>query len=671
MKRIVTIIAIALACVFGFAGCGTASKVDTVDFKTQNFSYSISGNGGSVVQYGNYLYFINGTRGYEDTDATNNKAGEVIKGALYRAEFTGEITDIKGSAVIDGDKLVSGDYKTGNTVSFKIKRDENSGIRLVSEKGTTYDNKETNDVKVTLISSKTVGTSGYDKGGLYAYNGYIYFASPCDGKNKAGESMADYNEFFRVCLATGETQKLLTSETANKDKAYGFYCYNNKIYLTYVETGDSDTLMSALIDEKTGAITEKNAIAENVTEVIMPVKSEYYYNIPTDTVYDFIYYGSNGSDIENYRSDKLMSFVRPDGSENKIFNEGGDATLLDVQGGMLLYKITVGGISEIRATDMYSYFLNGSDSFKALHDGETYGGAFDKDQTVLSSSAIGSATAINCFVPGIGVNSNAVYVILTAANATTSSNNDLTLYAPDGSVKTLASVSGAKYVNNTTDKLFYVATEDSATKLHSVGLNGENDVVVYANVTEATFMTDIQADYLVFFGNVDDYDGYTLFYDLDGLEGNNDAFFVGEKLANEIKSNVGRIVLNTDNAKLAYRKGDSVDVSGLTLTAYTYVDKDGNDTVIEENVAVTSDMISGFDTSAVADAVTVTVTYKGKVDTYEISVASAVEKAGCNAAVGWTIAIVAALAIVAIAIILFSKKNTAATVTEATTETEE
>ena len=64
--------------------------------------------------------------------------------------------------------------------------------------------------------------------------------------------MADHNEFYRVCLATGKTQKLLTSESANKDKAYGFYCYNNNIYLTYVETGDNDTLMSARIDEKTG-----------------------------------------------------------------------------------------------------------------------------------------------------------------------------------------------------------------------------------------------------------------------------------------------------------------------------------------------------------------------------------------------------------------------------------
>ena len=659
MKKIVTIIAIALVCVFGFAGCGTATDVAKTEFKSQNFNYSISGNGGSVVQYGNYLYFINGTRGYEDTDGKNNKAGEVIKGALYRAELTGEMTDTKGSVVIDGDKLVNGDYKTGNTAKFSIKRDENSGIRLVSEKGTSYDNKEINVVNVELISSKTVGTSGYSGGGLYAYNGYIYFASPCNQKNKSGTVMADHNEFYRVCLATGKTQKLLTSESANKDKAYGFYCYNNNIYLTYVETGDNDTLMSARIDEKTGDVVEKNTIAEKVTEVIMPVKSEYYYNIPTDTVYDFIYYGTKGSDVENYRSDKLMSFVRPDGSENTLFNEGGDATLLDVQGGMLLYKMTTDGIMNIRATDMYNYFIDGSESFKKLHGEEKYNGAFEKDHTVLASNKISNATAVNCFVPGIGVGSNAVYVLLTAANATTSSNNDLTLCAPDGTVKTFASGASAKFVNHTTDKIFYVVTEDSAIKLHSVSLDGENDTTIFSDVTEATFMSDIQADYLVFFGKSDDYSGYTMFYDLNGLEGNNAPFFVGKKLESEIKSEVGEIKLNTENAKLSYRKGDSLNVSGLTLTAYTYDDKDGNKTVLEENVAVTADMISGFDTSAVADAVTVTVTYKGKTATYEISVGESTEKAGCNAAVGWTIGIIAALAVIAIVIVLLSKKKPA------------
>lgn len=662
MKKIVTIIAIALVCVLGFAGCSSASTVNKVDIEgRQSLDYAVVGNGGNAVQYGKYLYFINGTRGYEDTDGTNNVAGKVIKGALYRAELTGDSIINNTGIVIEGDKLVSGDHKTGNSSTFVIKRDEESGIKLVSEKGTSYNNKEINVVDVQLISSKTIGTAGYADGGLYIFNEYVYFASPCGNKDKEGTVMSSYNEFFRTNLITGETQKILTSETANKDKVYGFYSFNNNIYLTYVETGDSDRIISVLINEATGAVEEKKQIADNVTDVVMPVKSSYYYGMPTDTVYDFIYYGTKGSDIDSYRTDNVMSFVRPDGTENTVFSSGGDATLLGVEGGMLLYKITVDSMSHIKATDMYSYFMSGSDSFAEIHKDDIYGGAFESDKTVIAGDAVKSATATVCFVPGLGVNSNAVYVLLTSANATTSSNNDLTLYAPDGSITVVATGASAKFVNNTTDKLFYTVTNNSNLELYSVNFDGSDAKLICANATEATLMADVEADYLIFFGQVDDqYSGYTLFYDLAGLEGENEPFFVGQKTEAETRSNVGSIELDTEKAKLKYTVGASLDVSGLTLTSYTYADKDGETSVIDENVAVTADMVSGFDTSAVSDSVTLTVTYKGVTATYDISVAEKSDAASCGtigSPAGLIFGAIALLGACAVLVLFRRKKN--------------
>lgn len=62
-----------------------ASTVTQVNIEgRQSLDCAVTGNGGSAVQYGKYLYFINGTRGYEDTDGTNNVAGQVIK-ALFTA----------------------------------------------------------------------------------------------------------------------------------------------------------------------------------------------------------------------------------------------------------------------------------------------------------------------------------------------------------------------------------------------------------------------------------------------------------------------------------------------------------------------------------------------------------------------------------------------------------
>ena len=39
-------------------------------------------------------------------------------------------------------------------------------------------------------------------------------------------------------------------------------------------------------------------------------------------------------------------------------------------------------------------------------------------------------------------------------------------------------------------------------------------------------------------------------------------------------------------------------MSGLTLTAYSYVNADGEREVLEEDVAVTADMVSGFDATS-------------------------------------------------------------------------
>lgn len=615
MKKIITIIAIALICTLGFTGCtgdhynnDNHAKIDGV----QDTSYEVVGNGGSAVQYGNYLYFINGTRGYADTDGTNNIYGQVVKGALYRAELVGE---------------------AGQNGKFAIKRDANSGIMLVSEKGLSYDNKEINVVDVQLISSKTIGSEGYSDGGLFVYNDYIYFASPCNSKDSEGVVMADYNEFFRVNLKTGVTQKLVTSSTKNKGKPFAFYYRNGKVYLTFVETGDSNYIVSAVIDESNGNVLEKNKIADKVTDVVMQVNPVYYKGIDTNTVYDFIYYGSNGSDIANFRSDKPMSFIRPDGTEATMFHsQSKDAQLLGVESGMLLYKLTTGTTMSIMATDMHNYFMAGSKSYAEAFGDKEYTGAFEGDHAVLTSSAISSAKAINCFVPGYGVDSNAVYVLLTSANATTSSNNDLTLYAPDGTVKVLASAASAKFATASTDRLYYTESGANLT-LKSVDFNGENQAVICDNATEGTFAPELSAGYVIFFGTVDDlYSGYTLFYDVNGLEGANEAFFVGERIKSEIRSNVGSIKLDTERVKLTYVVGESLDVDGLTLTAYSYANQDGDTSVIKENVKVTADMVSGFSTATVTDSVTLTVTYEGVSDTYQIAVieSSGAKTGGCG-----------------------------------------
>ena len=72
-------------------------------------------------------------------------------------------------------------------------------------------------------------------------------------------------------------------------------------------------------------------------------------------------------------------------------------------------------------------------------------------------------------------------------------------------------------------------------------------------------------------------------------------------------------------------------------------------------------MVSGFDTSAVSDAVTLTVTYEGVTATYDISVYEQSGAASCGTVgtpSGWIFGVIA-LAGAAAVLLLFRKKKTA------------
>jgi uncharacterized repeat protein (TIGR02543 family) len=79
---------------------------------------------------------------------------------------------------------------------------------------------------------------------------------------------------------------------------------------------------------------------------------------------------------------------------------------------------------------------------------------------------------------------------------------------------------------------------------------------------------------------------------------------------------VNSIAVNSTSHKTAYKVGETLDVTGLTIEA-TMSDS------TKETIAVTSDMVSGFNSSAVAASQTLTITYDGKTATYNISIGKA------------------------------------------------
>ena len=79
---------------------------------------------------------------------------------------------------------------------------------------------------------------------------------------------------------------------------------------------------------------------------------------------------------------------------------------------------------------------------------------------------------------------------------------------------------------------------------------------------------------------------------------------------------VTSIAVNSTSHKTAYKVGEILDVTGLTIKA-TMSDS------TTQTINVTSGMVTGFDSSAVAANQTLTITYDGKTATYNISIGKA------------------------------------------------
>ena len=76
---------------------------------------------------------------------------------------------------------------------------------------------------------------------------------------------------------------------------------------------------------------------------------------------------------------------------------------------------------------------------------------------------------------------------------------------------------------------------------------------------------------------------------------------------------VENITISGSNHKKAYYIGEKLDVTGLEIKA-TMTDES------TQTVAVTADMVTGFDSSKAVDSQTLTITYEGRTATYEIAV---------------------------------------------------
>ena len=522
MKKKIIPIFLCLVLAFGFSlyGCGGDSFSKIKVEGKQDTSYTVYSNGGNAVQYGNYIYFINGSASYEDTEGKNNIWGEVVKGALYRAELCGDK---------DGSEFV---------IKGSVSDISNEYIEFKTSAGVDYDDNAIDVANVQLIAPKIIGTSGYSSGGIFIYDNYVYYATPNNVRNKAGEYQYKKTDYLRTSLDGKLTQKLYTSESDTATSPYAFYKQGDKVYLVLL---DGTTLKSVVVNDK--KVVETLQIAENVTAAILPTKSDYYADDNSSvSVEDFVFFTRAATDEDGQRGGTVLEYMRPDGSERTVFlNNGQTSSLEAVRDGVVFYRTTENGNTVINFTNLHDSFLGESGKDKSEPNSPTYKAyeeslPADKKRTNIKGTALNvgnlsSYTYTYAFRPSADIdpNTDVVYVLASTGSV-------MYLFGSDGSSKTVYSSSAT--VETVIDGYAYF--RNSTNFIQRVNIFEENatsqEVSDRAGITNG-LPVDVVAGYVMYFGIIDDWaSGYPVFNKLpgEGIEGSK-AMFVGKRAENDEK----------------------------------------------------------------------------------------------------------------------------------------
>lgn len=274
MKKVLKSIFAFMICfvsLLAFTACG-----NTNFSKTTNDTTGVVSNGGVSVTYNGYVYFINGTK----TNNKDNNTGKLVQGAIYKAQLD----------------------ENGNVVKDSYERVVD---RLV----------------------------GFKNGQIFIFGDFLYYATPCRDKNKAGEMLTGKTEFRRYDLKKNKDQLLYVSASSDDTLTYTYYKDGENLNLVVYEK-TSATLKSIRIGDKVQTLFTK----ENVKSAIFSDnagESKTELSLADQYIFFTLSYEENGEIQHGVRVYK----IKADGTGEQKISEGESVTLLTIRAGRLVYSL--------------------------------------------------------------------------------------------------------------------------------------------------------------------------------------------------------------------------------------------------------------------------------------------------------------------------------------------
>ena len=398
----VIIAAAVLMCGVGAAFTGCSIK-NTDESGTINTDKTVYSNGGTIVQYGDYVYFVNGIPDYTDESGTTNLNGSVVKGGIYRAKINWDrpvsVSDEEDKLFADG-VITPDDYeKTRSRATtlydvldfeydiddyielheYTIGTENNSEpATYVDENGVTRQNfvptqggASEFSIAVEQVVSKKVGTSGYD-GGMWIYDDVIYFASPSTDRDNEGNVEYTRPSFWAYDMTSDALTELYTATENSASVPYAFYKSGDSVYLTtfehyYANADDEDAgvLTGYIVVNRISGINvvETYELVAKVESVFFPVDEMYdpEDESPADAS-DLVYLTRKNTESDYNPRGYTLEMISPfshSGDENVRFSidtaDSENLSVTGLEGGYLYYtKSVTNGNTQLMINSLYT-----------------------------------------------------------------------------------------------------------------------------------------------------------------------------------------------------------------------------------------------------------------------------------------------------------------------------
>ena len=377
-----SILSILLAGILAFGvGCGAYSNIRVRNPQTDT-NFIVLGNGSLAVQYGPYVYFVNGTRDdFSDPNADMNRWGNVVQGGIYRARLHGQRPNANSREwelpSPDDERLSSTLDDSDMRFNFELvpHTDDRSfrfgfNPRELDEdyRDRTEVHERRDFVDNTLIAPKTVDTMA--RRGIFIFHNHIYFASPSNRRNRQGQVMYEHIDFLRMRLDGTRVERIFTTPGPAAGQPFAFHAIDNRVYLVSAYQNADELLNLVTLQMRGNRVGRPHYIATNVDTVHMPFRSTFDANDTSVRLEDFIFFTrivELGQD--NMRTGNLIVVASPCGRESFTFQETGSYTTIEaVRDNSLFFTRERNEMTEVAFTNLHNELMQHSPRYAAYQN---------------------------------------------------------------------------------------------------------------------------------------------------------------------------------------------------------------------------------------------------------------------------------------------------------------